>query len=394
MTNHPGFELPRSIPVFANRVASDSVSGGGAAMQACVALLLATLAIPRDARAEDVMRQDFSTRTIDGYGIAVREVRAPAEPNDVPVIVVHGARVPGIGSFDLQVPGGSLAEDLAKAGHRVYVMDARGYGRSTRPPEMDAPALANPPLVRAWAVMRDLAAVSREVRQRTGAGQVALLGWATGAMWSGMYAALNPDEVSHLVYYNGLYGGSDQHQMLGRGTPNENPDAPGRFNMARAEAWRLSDAADLLRSWDSVIPVKDKSTWRDPAVAEQYVKQALASDPTTASRNPPTFRAPSGAMEDSFYLATGRQLFDASTIAARVLVLRSERDFWSRPEDARTLALHLSRAQSVTEATIPDATHHVHLDRAEKGRDQFLRHVVEFLATDRSGKLKSADGRL
>ncbi|HKU94692.1 MAG TPA: alpha/beta fold hydrolase [Vineibacter sp.] len=326
------------------------------------------------------MREDFFVKTTDGYDIAVRAVAAASSASRPPVILVHGARVPGIGSFDLPVPGGSLAVDLARAGHAVYVMDARGYGRSTRPPAMDAPAEAAAPLVRAWAVMRDIDAVAAAVRQRAGVASVALLGWATGAMWCGMYAALNPDRVSHLVYYNGLYGGSAQHAMLGTGTSNEDPAHSGRFNRRGAGAWRFSTGPDVLRTWDSVIPIEDKAQWRDPRVADAYVKEALASDPTAASRNPASFRAPSGAMEDSFYQATGRQLFDAASIVARVLVVRSARDFWSRPEDADTLVRHLDRAAAVQSMTIPDATHLVHLDRPERGREAFLRAVVSFLA--------------
>ncbi|MFF5986623.1 hypothetical protein [Prauserella flavalba] len=52
-------------------------------------------------------------------------------------------------------------------------------------------------------------------------------------------------------------------------------------------------------------------------------------------------------MEDSFYLAAGRQLWDASLVTARTLILRSEYDFWSRPGDAELLAEHLVRARSV-----------------------------------------------
>ena len=357
-----------------------AVSRRRAASTAVAAGMLAVSGRAARSHTEDVMREDFFVKTTDGYDIAVRAVAAASDASRPPVILVHGARVPGIGSFDLPVPGGSLAADLARAGHAVHVMDARGYGRSTRPAAMDAPAEAEAPLARAWAVMRDIDAVVTGVRQRTGTAAVALLGWATGAMWCGMYAALNPDRVSHLVYYNGLYGGSARHSMLGTGTSNEDPAHPGRFNRRGAGAWRLSAGPDLLRSWDSVIPVEDKALWRDPRVAEAYVKEALASDPTAASRTPVSFRAPSGAMEDSFYQATGRQLFDAASIAARVLVVRSARDFWSRPEDVDTLVRHLDRAAAVQSMTIPDATHHVHLDRPERGRDAFLRAVVSFLA--------------
>jgi pimeloyl-ACP methyl ester carboxylesterase len=92
-------------------------------------------------------------------------------------------------------------------------------------------------------------------------------------------------------------------------------------------------------------------------------------------------RAPSGALEDSFYLATGRQLWDASLIRAPTLVVRSELDFWSRPEDARRLRDHLVHAPRAESVAIEGATHFVHLDRPERGRARFLSAVLSFLAS-------------
>jgi len=163
-----------------------------------------------------VERHDFTIESEPGIDLFVREVRDTPSPGGVPVVLVHGARVSGIASFDLAVPGGSVAEDLALAGHRVFVMDARGYGRSTRPAEMNGDPADCPPLVRSSEVVRDLAGVVRAVRDRTGAAQIALLGWATGGMWVGHYATLYPDTVSHLVLYNALYGGTRGIHRSGR----------------------------------------------------------------------------------------------------------------------------------------------------------------------------------
>jgi pimeloyl-ACP methyl ester carboxylesterase len=120
-------------------------------------------------------------------------------------------------------------------------------------------------------------------------------------------------------------------------------------------------------------------TWRDPRVAEAYREAALASDPAAGTHHPPALRAPTGAMEDSFYQAIGRQLYDASSITARVLIVRAENDFWSRPEDVQTLAQHLTHAHAVKVLEIPYATHYVHLDRPEHGRDTLVSAVQEFL---------------
>lgn len=161
----------------------------------------------------------------------------------------------------------------------------------------------------------------------------------------------------------------------------EDPDHPGRFNAAAIGGYRMNPAEGLLGGWDASIPVPEVETWRDPQVVRAYVQAALESDETSMSRAPPSFRAPTGALEDSFYLASGRQLWDASLITAAVLVIRSELDFWSRPEDAHLLEAHLVHASSVHTVVLPRATHYVHLDRPEAGRDAFLREIHSFLAS-------------
>jgi pimeloyl-ACP methyl ester carboxylesterase len=159
----------------------------------------------------------------------------------------------------------------------------------------------------------------------------------------------------------------------------EQPNHPGVFNTNQCGAYRLNDEASLFRAWDRSIPDADKNLWRDPEVAKAYAREAMASDPTSDSRKPASFRSPCGALEDSFYLAIGRQLWDASKTTARVLIVASERDFWSRPEDRQALAKDLVHAGGVKVVVIPNATHFVHLDRAERGRDLLTREIVAFV---------------
>jgi pimeloyl-ACP methyl ester carboxylesterase len=201
-------------------------------------------------------------------------------------------------------------------------------------------------------------------------------------MWASYYASLHPEAVGHLITLNALYGGSDRHPGLGAGSANANPAHPDQLNSSIG-GYAVYDAASLWPSWDKSIPSEDKAEWRDPNVAGAYAEAALASDSSSSSRNPPSFRAPTGAIEDSFYQASGRRLFDASSITSPVLVVRSERDFWSRPEDIEAFAHDAVRAARVRVITIPNATHYVHLDRPEHGRDQLLGELVEFLADSR-----------
>jgi hypothetical protein len=59
-------------------------------------------------------RTDFHVASTDGVRVFVREVTS-GEPTKgkVAVILLHGARVPGLASFDLEVANGSLAEEIA-----------------------------------------------------------------------------------------------------------------------------------------------------------------------------------------------------------------------------------------------------------------------------------------
>ncbi len=333
-----------------------------------------------------VVRQELFAPSTNGIRIHVREVRANRRGTCDPILLVHGARVPGVASFDLPVAGGSLAADLVEKGFCVYILDIRGYGQSSRPMEMEEPAQAHPPLVRSVEAVEDIDAATDLIRKRDASAlktppsppRVSLLGWATGGQWAGYYATLHSDKLSDLILLNALYGADAPHAMLGHGSDMEDPAHPGQLN-PKIGAYRCNAADSLLGVWNRSIPVEHKETWRDPAVADAYVREALASDPEAITRKPPCFRSPNGALEDSFYLATGRQLWDASFIYVPTLVVASERDFWARPADREKLGQDLVHAGRVKLVVIPNATHFVHLDRPERGRRLLLDEIVGFV---------------
>lgn len=338
-------------------------------------LLLSSTAVV--APESKVTRQDFTVISEPGISLFVREVKSHDQKSNRPILLLHGARVPGIASFDLPVPGGSLAADLAQQGLTVYIMDVRGYGRSTRPKEMDEPAQNNPPLVRSDLAVQDIDFVVGWIRRRTGA-KPALFGWATGGFWAGYYASLHSDSISAVIMLNTLYGGSDKHPMLGHGTDLEDSKQPGHLNPS-VNAYRWNTAESLFGVWDKGIPESDKSIARDPNVANAYKESALSSDPASTSHQPPAFRSPNGCLEDSFYVAIGRKLWDASFIRVPAMVIASERDFWSRQEDRTTLAEELVHAPKVKVLVIPGATHFVHLERPDRGRELLMRDLVAFV---------------
>ncbi len=94
------------------------------------------------------------------------------------------------------------------------------------------------------------------------------------------------------------------------------------------------------------------------------------------TRNPPSLRAPNGVLEDSFYQATGRPLWNASSIYVPTLLVAGAYDTWSFAEDREGLLRDLVHAPAKRSVLIPDATHFVLF---EKNRLQFFEEVLNFV---------------
>src|SRR3954471_24448986 len=90
------------------------------------------------------------------------------------LLYVHGATYPSETAFDLPIEGASMMELIAARGYDVYLVDIRGYGRSTRPPEMIAPPEANAPIVSTDVAVRDFGAAVDHVLERRGVGRISL----------------------------------------------------------------------------------------------------------------------------------------------------------------------------------------------------------------------------
>lgn len=334
-------------------------------------------AIQTSATQSQITRTDAFVTSEPGIQIAVRYVQHAnaTTPNRVPVLLIHGGGPGSFTSFDLGVPGYSVAEDLAVSGHSVYLMNVRGWEGSTRPTALNQPPQQNPPAVTSEEAIRDIGAVVDWLRQRERGQKVALVGWATGGHWAGMYTTRNNQNVSHLIMLNSLYGVNAPWKL---GKNFENPERPGEFDRS-AGAYRLTTAEGLLGNWNQTIPLEDKRQWRHPAVAQAYQQQALNSDPTSSTRQPASLRIPGAYRLESYNLSKGQKYWDAKDITVPTLVIRGERDFWSRSVDLIALKAELVNAPRVGTVTIPDGTHYLFLDRPERGRDRFLQEVLSFL---------------
>ncbi len=85
-----------------------------------------------------------------GLDIYMRNKRPAGVANfgaEKTLLFVHGATYPASVSFDLAVEGASWMDYVATRGFDVWLLDLPGYGRSSRPKEMDRPAKDSKPVV-------------------------------------------------------------------------------------------------------------------------------------------------------------------------------------------------------------------------------------------------------
>lgn len=314
-------------------------------------------------------RTDYFVEREPDVRLFVRHVATPAA-RGLPIVLVHGGSPGSEVIFDLPVPGYSLAEDLARRGLDVFLMDARGWG-----PSSAADSGADLPGSSA-AVIADISTVVDDVLRTTRSPRLLLFGHASGGHWAAMYAAKHADKVAGLVLLNSMYA-VDAPWGLRKNL--EDPQRPDVYDES-AGPYRLATAEGLLAGWNRAIPVADKDQWRDPDVATTYVTLGLASDPTARTRTPPSVRIPGGFRRDHYLLSQGKAFWNARDLRAPILYMRGSRDHWSRPEDLQALRRDLPAAIAAQSRfiTLQDATHFVFLDRPERGRKEMMRHLDEF----------------
>jgi len=340
--------------------------------------LAAMSAIQASAQDVGVIKSDLQIDGLDpGIKLFMREKMAAGNTrftDDNIVFYLHGATAPSTCDFDLSYQDYSWADWMVKRGYVIFMGDYRNYGHSSREPAMDEPPAKNPPVTRSYLALRDVEAMVNHIKAKHGVKKVTLIGWSWGAMMAGYYASLHSENVSKLVLYAPLYNFND-HTNLGPGSALQNKRRPTEFNFS-VGAYRLASETANTSRWNGEIPVDNKDSYRDPAVPGEFWNACMDTDPTSNSRKPPSLRAPNGVLEDSFYQATGRPLWNAANIYAPTLVIGGDYDTWSFLEDREGLMHELVHAPLKKNVVIRDATHFVLFERK---RMEFFEEVLKFL---------------
>src|SRR4029453_17173357 len=184
----------------------------------------------------------------------------------------------------MRLDGQSWMEYIAARGYDVYLLDVRGYGKSTRPKEMGQDPKISPPIVRGDTAIKDIGAVAAFILARRNIPRLNLIGWSWGTVTMATYTTQNPGKVERLVLY--APGWVRQTASLVQAGPGP------------LGAYRKVTREQAQQRWLTGVPEDKKATLIPAGWFDAWADATFATDPEGAKMNPPVLRAPNGAMQD------------------------------------------------------------------------------------------------
>ncbi|AMR30400.1 hypothetical protein A0256_02685 [Mucilaginibacter sp. PAMC 26640] len=283
----------------------------------------------------------------------------------VPLLVING----GTGattSFDLDAPDASFAKSLALSGFAIYLMNIRGWERSTAP----AYALTDTSLVAGSCVEAalDIDAVVNYILKDSPKGKISLFGCEAGGHWASYYTTQHSNRVANLIVLNTLYGVKAPWAL---NAEFADPGDSTRFNNS-IPVYRQSSEQQVADIWKTGDTVSD-TLKADSAIIKAFAKSAVSFN------NEHLLKVPGGFRKEAFYMAAGHKYWDAKDITVPTLVIRSENDFWSRPVDLDSYYDELKNTPIRKKLIIAKANHFVFLDYKGSGRRKLLIAINNFV---------------
>jgi pimeloyl-ACP methyl ester carboxylesterase len=355
---------------------------GFAACVACISLVSVSVA-GAQAQAPQLETKSYTIPSGDpGIDLFIRnkhQAGAQQYGPDRILLFVHGATYPAETAFDLPIEGASMMDLFAQQGYDVYLVDVRGYGGSTRPPEMSKPASENKPIVSTEVAAHDLGVAVDHILKTRGVSKIDLMGWSWGTAIAGLYTSEHNDKVNRLVLYAPLWLFRNDTAVLAP-APSAQGAAP------QLGAYRLVSKASARDRWLKGVAEDKKAGLIPPGVFEQWADATWATDPESGKQNPPMLRAPNGVLDDiNKTFAAGTPLYDPGKIMVPTFLVHAEWDADLPSYQAQEYFTKLTNAPYRRFVELSEGTHTIML---EKNRMQFFREILNFLNEERPLALK------
>ena len=329
---------------------------------------LTVLAVAGVASAQTVplVAEDMMVKAADsGIDLFVRNKRPASMTVFRPertVLFVHGATYPAHTIFDLRLDGQSWMEYIAARGYDVYLLDLRGYGKSTRPKEMSEEPQKNPPIVRGETAVKDIGSVVDFVLARRNIPRLNLLAHSWGSTLMATYTTQNATKVERLALYAPPWI---------RQTASLVQAGPGPLG-----AYRTVRREQALERWMAGVPEPKKASLIPAGWFDAWADTTFASDPDGAKMTPPVLRAPNGVVQDGQeFFGAGKPYYDPAKITVPTLLVLAEWDRDTPTYMAQTLFPLLVNAPGKRMVTLAEGTHSIVMER---NRLELFRAVQAF----------------
>jgi len=286
------------------------------------------------------------------------------------VLFVAGSTYAASATFDLPLDGLSFMDHLAARGHDVWLVDVRGYGNSTRPPEMAAPAGDHPPVVRTAVAVSDVAAAAAFIRARRGLQKINLIGWSWGTTLMSRYTSEHPTAVNKLVLI----------------APQWLRDAPSLADPGGLlGSYRIVARASAKARWLNGVPDDKKAALLPDVWFDAWADRTFASP--QAGPGEGQLMAPNGTVIDNReYWVAGKPLYEPERITVPVLIVHGEWDRDCPIDMSRAVFGKLTAAPYRRWCEIGEGTHSLFM---EKNRWQVFGAVDQFLSESPSSEASS-----
>jgi pimeloyl-ACP methyl ester carboxylesterase len=313
-----------------------------------------------------LIMEEFMVPAVDsGISLYVRNkhpqgvTKFPAERI---LLYVHGGTYPSETAFDLPLNGFSWMDYIARRGYDVYLVDVRGYGKSTRPTEMDKPAADNEPIVRTDTAVKDVGAAVDFILKRRGVSKINLLGWSWGTSIMGWYTVQNNDKVNKLVLY--APGWIRNTASL--------TDSGGKLG-----AYRTVTRDAAKNRWLTGVPEDKKAALIPSGWFEAWADATFATDPVGSKQIPPVLRAPNGVQQDGReFWGAGKALYDPAGIRVPTFLAHAE---WDADLPSYMLYAYFAKLTNAPYKRYVEIGEGTHTVIMEKNRMQLFHAVQQFL---------------